>query len=87
MEIKEINIEGERLFVKKSKIFGWAFVKPIKIDGKYNWKNILIGGSWIKFGIMLFVLLIIYGLANEYSVAVNLASECLEKSSQLIIIP
>ena len=84
-DIKEIIIDNERLFIKKSKIFGWGLVKPYKIDGKINWKNLLIGGSWINFGLLLLAILIAAGLANEYSTAIRIANECL--SSKLIILP
>ncbi len=87
MDIKELNIEGERVFVKKSNFFGWGFVKPYKIDGKINWKNILIGGSWIKFGALMFILLIIAGVVQEYSTAVNIGNECISQLSNQIIIP
>lgn len=86
MEIKELNIEGERVFVKKSKIFGWGFVNPYKIDGKFNWKNSLIGGSWIKFGALMFILLVLWGAFQEYSTAINIANECRYPLSQPIII-
>ena len=84
MEIKELNIEGERVFVKKSNMFGWGFVNPFRIDGKLNWKNILIGGSWIKFGLLIFILLVIAGVAQEYSTAVSIANECSNPLSQTI---
>ena len=86
MEIKELSIEGERVFVKKSNIFGWGFVKPAMIYGKRNWKNILIGGSSIKFGLLIFVLLVIAGVTQEYSTAVNIANECRSPLSQPIYI-
>ncbi len=87
MDIKELNIEGERVFVKKSKIFGWGFVNPFKIDGKLNWKNLLIGGSWIKFGVLMFILLIIAGVVQEYSTAVERANECIPNILNTIILP
>jgi len=87
MEIKELNIEGEKVFVKKSKIFGWGFVHPLKVNGKTNWKNFLIGGSWIKFGLLALTILIIAGACQEYSTAVRIANECLEKQTQIIILP
>jgi len=83
--IKELHLDGERVFIKKSKIFGWRVVFPIKIDGKTNWKNLLIGGSWINFAIMVFILLILLGVANEYITAVRIANECLSKTNFLII--
>ena len=87
MDIKELNIEGERVFVKKSNIFGWGIVKPFKIDGKLNWKNILIGGSWIKFGALMFMLLVIAGVIQEYSTAVEMANKCIPNVLNTIILP
>lgn len=85
MEIKELNIEGERVFVKKSNIFGWGFVKPYKVDGKINWKNILIGGSWVKFGILMLGILIFAGCISEYSTAVSKANECINTLPTIIL--
>ena len=84
--IKEIQIDNERLFVKKSKIFGWGFVNPIKIDGKVNWKNLLIGGSWIRFILLAVLILIIAGCVNEYISVINLANECINQP-RLILLP
>lgn len=79
MDIKEVIIDEEKLYLKKGKL-GWAVVQPIKIDGKINWKNLLIGGSWIKFGITVFIILIILGCVYEYSQALTVANECLNKT-------
>ena len=87
MDIKELKIGGERVFVKKSKIFGWGFVNPYKVDGKLNWKNILIGGSWIKLGLLMFILLVIAGAVQEYSAAVTIANECMPPFSMQTILP
>ena len=44
--IKEIEIEGEKVNMKKD-FTGWRIVYPIKdTNGKYLWKNILFGGSY-----------------------------------------
>ena len=61
MDIKELNIEGERVFV--------------------------IGGSWIKFGVLMFILLIIAGVVQEYSTAVERANECIPNILNTIILP
>lgn len=75
--IKEINIDGERIFLKKNNLLGWSVVNPYKIDGKLNWKNILIGGNWFKFGLIVFLIIILLLAINEYSQAVTIAKECL----------
>jgi len=83
--IKEIYQDGERLFIKKSKVFGWSFIKPCKIDGKINWKNLLIGGSWINVIKIVLILLIVAGCVYEYSNAVRVANECLSQSIRIIL--
>ncbi len=78
--IKKINLENEDIYLKKSKSFGWSVVRPYKIDGKIDWKNLLIGGSWIKLIMVVAAILIILGSVYEYSTAVNTANECLNQS-------
>jgi len=79
--MEKIKIEGEEIYLKKSKWFGWGVIKPYKIDGEWNWKNLLIGGSWIKFGIVLMAVLLILGSIYEYTTAVRIANECLSKTN------
>ena len=86
MEIKKIEIDGKEVFVKKSKIFGWGFVKPYKTEGKTNWKNVLIGGSWFNVIKLVIFVLLLAGAAYEYSTAVRIANECLS-TSPIIILP
>lgn len=76
MEIKEVIIENEKIYLKKNR-FGWKVVHPIKIDGKINWKNLISGGNWWNLLIILIIILIILGCVNEYSNAVRTANECL----------
>lgn len=83
--IKEINIEGDRLFLKKSEIFGWGVVYPIKIDGKINWKNLLIGGSWIRFIIIIMAIILLYISIQEYSNIVGIANNCLNQNKIIIL--
>ena len=65
--IKEIEIDGETISVKKGK-FGWSVIHPIKDkDGKIIWKNLIAGGNWfnlIKIGL---VIVVIIGKLYEYS--------------------
>lgn len=78
--IKEIELDGEIIKLKKSKIFGWGIINPIKEDGKINWKNLLIGGSWIKFIFLVLMILFIIGASIEYSRAVEIANSCIPKN-------
>jgi len=86
-KIKQITIENETIHLKKSKYLGWSVIKPYKIDGKINWKNLLIGGSWIKLIIIIIIILIILGCIYEYSTAVKIANDCLNKTNINYYIP
>ena len=81
--INKITINNEEIYLKKSGVFGWGIVYPYRIDGKINWKNLISGGSWIKLIIILFAVLIILGGISEYSTAVKMANECLNKEGIL----
>lgn len=85
-KVREINIDGDRVFISKSNFFGYKVVHPIKIDGKIVWKNLLSGGSWKNLIFIIILVLIILGAINEYSTAVNIANECLLKE-QVINFP
>jgi len=75
--IKEIEIEGEKLEVKKG-ILGWSFVNPIKDkEGKIIWKNLIAGGSWIKLGLIITFVIITIGAIVEVANLIKIANECL----------
>lgn len=82
-EIKEIEIDGDRLFLSKSGN-RYKVVYPIKIDGKINWKNLLSGGNWLN---LLWIALgvgIILGCVFEYSNVLKVANECLKVNPSII---
>ena len=74
--IKEIEIEGERIFLKKS-FLGWGVVHPLKVDGEWNWKNFITGGSWANLIINIITIIIILILISEVAGIVETANECL----------
>jgi hypothetical protein len=85
-EIKEVIIDNEKVKLTNSKWFGWKVVYPYRNEDKsFNWKNLIAGGSWIKLGITIFLVLIILGSISEYSTAVKIANDCLNKSMMYII--
>jgi len=84
LEIKEIEIDSEKIYLKKNKLLGWSIVHPIKENGKINWKNLISGGSWLKLVIVIIFVLIILGCINEYRTAINLANECLNKTIEIV---
>ena len=84
-KIVERWIQGERVFLAKSHLFGWSVIRPNVIDWKPNWKNLLIGGSWLKFAIMVGIVAVILGFFYEYSTTAQIANECLSNNSTIIL--
>jgi len=84
-KIKELMLEGDRVFIKKSKYINWRVVYPYKINGKINWKNFLAGGSWFNLLWIAIVVGIILGCISEYVTMGKIANECMEtlRSSNL----
>lgn len=74
--MEELILNGERVFLNKSRL-GWKVVKPIKIDGRINWKNFIAGGNWWNLLLIAFVITIILGCIWEYSIALKTANHCL----------
>lgn len=91
--IKEIEIDGEKVYIKKSGL-GFKVVKPIKLDinlpfrkGNINWKNLIAGGSWYNLiGIGVVVISVVLILL-DYSHAIKTANECLNQTNTFKIIP
>jgi len=81
--MEKVTIRDEVVYLNKSKLFGWGVVMPWRVDGKFNVKNFLIGGSWLKFWIMVGIVIIILGCFMEYIEVVRIAKECL--SSKFIL--
>jgi len=75
----KVEVEGEIVYLRKT-FLGWGIIHPYKTNNKWNWKNILIGGSWIRFFILLGIIIIIIGCISEYSNAVKIANECLNQN-------
>lgn len=66
-KIKEIEIEGEKIYLRKD-MFGWRVVNPIKnSDGTFNWKNLWFGNRKVIIFTIIWLLImafIFYGV-NE----------------------
>ncbi len=82
----KIEVEGEVVYLRKT-FLGWGIIHPSKINNKINWKNLLIGGSWIKFFIIIGIILIILGCLLDYSKAIKIANECLKNKQVIPWIP
>lgn len=83
-DIKEIEIDNERIYLKKSKVFGWNVIYPIKINDKYNWKNFLYGGNIFKIFWIIVIVLFVLTYAYEYSHNLNFCFEFIEKYNVLV---
>ena len=60
MKLKEIEVDGSIIYMKKDSL-GWRLVHPIKKpDGTYNWINFLVGGK--RNFVVLIIILIMFGL-------------------------
>lgn len=60
------TINGEEVFLKK-RATGYVQVYPMVVDGKFNWKNTLIGGSWAYLFKVLLIVVFILVLAYAYN--------------------
>lgn len=75
-----VEVNGEKIHLRKD-FLGWHQVHPIMDeDGKLNWKNLIAGGSWTKLLIVIVVVLLILGCIYEYSTAIKIANDCLNKT-------
>ncbi len=83
--IKEINLEGERIFLKKNDYLGWGVVHPYRIDGKINWKNLLAGGNYLRLTIVIFIVLVCIGFFYEHAKTLEIANECLNNTKPLLL--
>ena len=73
--------KGEKIELKKSKLFGWGIVYPWRNEeGSWDWFNFLTGGKWAKIIILVVIILIILGCFFEYLAILKLANECLKQN-------
>jgi len=76
--MEEILIKGEKIYLKKSNLFGWRVIYPLKEDGKINWYNFLFGGNIVNVIIIATIVFVLIGALQEYANAINVANECLQ---------
>ena len=76
--IRELELDGDRIFLKKSKYFKWNVVHPYKIDGKIHWKNLIAGGNWWNLVWVTLAVGIIIGCLSEYVTMAKVANECMD---------
>lgn len=83
-KIRTVMVDNEKgkiepVHLKKS-FDGWRVVHPIKNDdSSWNWANLIAGGSWIKLFAVAIIVIIVIGLAYEYSSNLEFCKELLEQ--------
>lgn len=78
-EIKNIEIDNEKIYLKKSNFFGWGVVYPWRNeDGSINWFNLLTGGAWAKLILVALIVFLIVVLMFEYVNNINNLISCFE---------
>jgi len=84
--IYRIALNGAEVTLKKD-FMGFRVVYPIRnVDGSINWKNLLLGGSWYRLAITIFLLFVIFGFFQEYVNHLNLLTKCLTALNDSVII-
>lgn len=88
MEIKEVEIENERVYLKKDWT-GWRTVEPIiePTTKKFIWKNFLSKKGFLTLGYIIILLLVLWlafreQLANYHEVVSNPCKYCLDCVTQ-----
>jgi len=85
-EIHRVVVQGTDVALKHD-FTGWRVVRPYKnADGSRNWKNIIAGGSWIKFFAVVGFVVIILGAIFEYVSQLNLLTKCLTALNDSVIL-
>lgn len=78
--VKNIEIDSEKIYLKKSKVFGWGVVYPWRNeDGSLNWFNLLTGGQWIKLISIIVIVIISIGYFWEYHKNLSFCAEVLSR--------
>lgn len=86
--MKKLEIDGDIIYLKKSKYFGWGVIKPLKNeDGSLNWFNLLTGGNILTFIFTLVLVISLIGAIFEYTSAINTANQCLQLNNAFKLIP
>ena len=87
MKTHKLIIDDKDVFVsQRGDVF--KVVKPIKNDdGSINWFNLIVGGSWWNLGVVIFVIIIILGLLQEYSTNIKILQEQIKLCQNIRMLP
>lgn len=84
--IKKIEVDGEPIYLRKNYFLGWGVVNPLKNeDGTYNWFNIITGGNWTRFFMMIVMVCVLLGFFYERSQSIQTLLDCFNNSYTLEI--
>lgn len=77
--IKKTQVDGENVYLKKSKFFGWSIIYPVRNeDGSINWFNLLTGGAWAKLILVILIVALILVAVAEYSKNITTLISCFD---------
>ncbi len=85
-KIEEVEVNGEKVYLRKT-FLGWNVVNPIKINGKWNLKNIIAGGNWYKLIIVAGMVIIILFCLYDWANAIKVARQCLASNKLFNLVP
>ena len=79
-KIEEVIVNNETVYLKKDSL-GWHTVFPNRNkDGSINWKNLIAGGSWIKFFLVVGFVILCLAAIFEVSHVYKVANDCLNQT-------
>ena len=65
-KLEKVTFNNENIYLKRSKL-GWRIVYPYKNeDGSWNYKNLILGGSWAFLLKIIFITLALYLIFTAY---------------------
>ena len=81
-KVVKIWINNKLVYLKKDGN-SYRTIKPVFLDGKINWFNLITGGSWKSLIITTAITLIVLGVLYEYSHNIQVLLDCFKDAYQL----
>lgn len=77
-KIREVEVDGETIKVRKSKL-GWKVVYPVwNDDGSFNWKHAITGKTWWNLTLIIGIVIIFVLAIYEYSMNMQVCEKAIE---------
>ena len=81
MDFKIIEVDGDKIYLKKSGE-SYRIIHPVyNSDGSYNYKNLFAGGSWWNLVFIIFCVAIAIGFFFEYHSNLELCSKVMAQKN------